>query len=359
MVLQFSNYLDFFSYLCVCFFIKEWVEEQKKKDGVMIVHRGTQRTKFGTSTYQGAIVTIMDGKDVRYENADISLRLNGKEYRMTGDVVERKDGIWYVDGSIVDMPEQEQAPHMAEDIKEMEEKVEEKVDDAVNSFLNAFGITNINCNQTGSKHKSSSRSFNIKNDYTGGETIIHGAGTRTITTGKRTVIKGGSVNIRRGDRTYTIKGETIEKIDGRWYADGKAVDWDSIGGEYTESNVISIEINGDGDFEAPHVDCAKLNIIINGDGDVVAKKFNCEDVTIQIDGNGDISTDLKANNINLQLTSDGEANLDVKCDNLIVSAGGSGDVKLKGKCHNLTKQSFGKASLDSRRLQVTGNIKIQ
>ena len=29
--------------------LKEWVEEQKKKDGVMIVHRGTQRTQFGTS----------------------------------------------------------------------------------------------------------------------------------------------------------------------------------------------------------------------------------------------------------------------------------------------------------------------
>ena len=42
--------------------LKEWVEEQKKKDGVMIVHRGTQRTKFGTSTYQGAIVTLMDDK---------------------------------------------------------------------------------------------------------------------------------------------------------------------------------------------------------------------------------------------------------------------------------------------------------
>ena len=68
-------------------------------------------------------------------------------------------------------------------------------------------------------------SFNIKNDFTGGETIIHGAGTRTISVGKRTIIKGGSVNIKRGGKTYTIKGETIEKIDGRWYADGKAVDW--------------------------------------------------------------------------------------------------------------------------------------
>ena len=122
---------------------------------------------------------------------------------------------------------------------------------------------------------------------------------------------------------------------------------------------LDIEINGDGDFEAPHVDCANLRIIINGDGDVVTKKFNCEDVTIQIDGNGDISTDLKANNIDLQLTSDGEANLDVKCENLNVSVGGSGEVKLKGKCKNLTKQSFGKASLDSRKLQVSGDIKIK
>ena len=102
-----------------------------------------------------------------------------------------------------------------------------------------------------------------------------------------------------------------------------------------------------------------MTIAYNGDGDVVTKKFNCEDVTIQIDGNGDISTDLKANNINLQLTSDGETNLDVKCENLNVSVGGSGEVKLKGKCKNLTKQSFGKASLDSRKLQVSGDIKIK
>ena len=71
------------------------------------------------------------------------------------------------------------------------------------------------------------------------------------------------------------------------------------------------------------------------------------------------TSDLKANNIDLQLNSDGEANLDVKCDNLKVSAGGNGEVKLKGKCKNFTKQSFGKASLDSRRLLVSGNIKIQ
>jgi len=132
-----------------------------------------------------------------------------------------------------------------------------------------------------------------------------------------------------------------------------------IKGEDFYTGDLDIEINGDGDFEAPEVGCEKLRIIINGDGDVVAKKFNCEDASIQLDGNGDITTDLKANNINLQLSGDGEANLDVKCDNLNVSAGGSGEVKLKGKCKNLTKKSYGKASLDSRRLQVSGDIKIK
>jgi len=267
--------------------LKEWVEEQKKKDGVMIVHRGTQRTEFGTSTYQGSIVTLMDDKDVRYENADISLRLNGKEYRMTGNLVERKGGIWYVDGSIVDMPEQEQAPHMAENITEMEEKASDMINGVVNDFIETFGFTNINCNQTGSKHKSSSRSFNIKTNYSGGETIINGAGTTTIETGGRTVIKGGSVNIRRGDRKYTIKGDTIEKIDGRWYADGKAVDWDSIGGEYVESNIVSIEINGDVQNLATTSGDVTVNgnvqNIRTGSGDV-----ECNDAVNVNTGSGDV-----------------------------------------------------------------------
>ena len=126
---------------------------------------------------------------------------------------------------------------------------------------------------------------------------------------------------------------------------------------YTDD--LDIEINGDGDFEAPDVICAALHIIINGDGDVNANKFICEDASIQMNGDGDIKADIKADNIDLQMSGEGEANLDVKCGDLKVSAGGNGEVKLKGKCKNLTKQSFGKSSLDSRRLQVSGNIKIQ
>ena len=177
---------------------------------------------------------------------------------------------------------------MAEDITEMEEKATGKANGIVNDFFESFGITNINCYTSGSsKQKSSSRSFNIKNDYTGGETVIHGAGTRTITTGKRTVIKGGSVNIRRGDKTYTIKGDTIEKIDGHWYADGKAVDWDTIGGEYVESNVISIEINGD----VQNLATTSGDVTVNGNVQNVrtgSGDVECEDAVNVNTGSGDV-----------------------------------------------------------------------
>ena len=268
--------------------LNEWVEEQKKKDGVMIVHRGTTRNGYNTSTYNGAIVALMDDKDIRYENADISLRINGTEYRLTGNLVERKSGIWYVDGSIVDLPEQEQKANMAAETAKIKEKATEKVDDTVNSFLETFGIKNINYYPNSSrKQKSSSRSFNIKNDFTGGETIIHGAGTRTISTGKPTVIKGGSVNIRRGDKTYTIKGDTIEKIDGHWYADGKAVDWDTIGGEYVESNVISIEINGN----VQNLATTSGDVTVNGNVQNVrtaSGDVECEDAVNVNTGSGDV-----------------------------------------------------------------------
>lgn len=102
--------------------LKEWVEEQKKKDGVMIVHRGTTYNGYTKSTYNGAIVTLMDGKDVCYEDADISMRINGKEYRLTGRRVERIDGVWYIDGTKADLPKQEQKEHMADTIQEVEKR---------------------------------------------------------------------------------------------------------------------------------------------------------------------------------------------------------------------------------------------
>lgn len=75
-----------------------------------------------------------DGEDIRYEDADISLRINGKEYRLKGKLVERKNGIWYTDGKIVDLPAQQVNDHMADTIQE----VERKVTDALNKAAGVF-----------------------------------------------------------------------------------------------------------------------------------------------------------------------------------------------------------------------------
>ena len=134
--------------------LKEWVEEQKKKDGVMIVkkkdgvmivHRGTTYNGYTKSTYNGAIVTLMDGKDVCYEDADISMRINGKEYRLTGRRVERIDGVWYIDGTKADLPKQEQKEHMADTIQEVEKKVSDALNESAKDMFEVFGIANIDC----------------------------------------------------------------------------------------------------------------------------------------------------------------------------------------------------------------------
>lgn len=89
--------------------LDEWIREQKSRDGVLTIHRGTVKTPFGTSMYQGAIVTTDNQEDKCYYQADISIRIDGKEYRMKGDRVERRNGKWYVDGKPFDLPRQENA----------------------------------------------------------------------------------------------------------------------------------------------------------------------------------------------------------------------------------------------------------
>ena len=193
---------------------------------------------------------------------------------------------------------------------------------------------------TGNEKAIDANSIQVENGKKDGETVLHVAAKERNLNSLPSIkidvtvpdIRGVQVN---GEGDFDIKGEA--------FFDGD----------------LTIVINGDGDVEATTVGCDALSITINGDGDMTAKKFKCTRTEIQMNGNGDITTDVKADNITLQLSGDGEADLDVKCENLNISAGGNGEVKLKGKCKNLTKQTFGKASLDSRRLQVSGDIKIK
>ena len=189
--------------------LNEWIEEQKKKDGVLIVHQGTVYTEFGSSTYNGAIVTTDDNKDLCYHDADISIRIKGKEYRMMGKKVERIGGQWFVNGKKADVPVMSR-----EDLKAANDQLQVDVTEQLNS---AYGIVN----HFGKVAK----------------TTVH-------TSGRRVSIKSGEVRINRDGKQYTIKGKNIEQCDGQWTCDGKPVDWNDIGGEY-DSDLVRIEIYGD------------------------------------------------------------------------------------------------------------------
>lgn len=58
------------------------------------------------------------------------------------------------------------------------------------------------------------------------------------------ITNNATVTIRRGEERHILRGNRIEKKGGKWYVDGKVVDWDTIGGEYKPENVVSIEIHG-------------------------------------------------------------------------------------------------------------------
>ena len=65
--------------------LDEWIEEQKRKDGAIYVRRGTVIKGNTRSVYNGGVISFVGNKDLRYENADISTRINGKTYRFTGE----------------------------------------------------------------------------------------------------------------------------------------------------------------------------------------------------------------------------------------------------------------------------------
>lgn len=222
--------------------LDEWIREQKSKDGVLTIHRGTVKTPFGTSMYQGAIVTPDNQEDKCYYQADISIRIDGKEYRMKGDRVERRNGKWYVDGKPFDLPRQKNAVK-SEGATSCTVVNGDKVTLGKGSRrIDITGMANIGCQMEGA---GIINDIVINHDAEIGEVTFHGNRPKTTGhSGRHVKVRSGMVKITRGGKTHTIRGENIEKRDGQWYADGKAVDWDSLGGRYEEKDVVSIEING-------------------------------------------------------------------------------------------------------------------
>ena len=200
----------------------EWLAEQQKKNGVLIVHRGTSSNGWSFNTYRESIVTFGHDGYHCFDDADITLRLNGKEYRLTGKKVEFKNRQWYVDGVLQDIPVSGDAMQSAND------GLQKELTDALNVTA---GMT------VGSERH------------------------RSGTSARRVVMKnGGTVEIRRGGKTATIRGSRIEQYDGQWYADGKAVELESQGVSTDDISEATIVIHGD----VENLATVSGNVTVNG-----------------------------------------------------------------------------------------------
>lgn len=120
------------------------------------------------------------------------------------------------------------------------------------------------------------------------EGITSISGGMVINNNGETIVKGGSVTITRNGKRHVLRGNNIiKKRDGQWYVDGKAVDWNELGGKYEEENVVSIEITGNVQL----LNASVADVVVHGDvqnlktgsGDV-----QCENAVNVSTGSGDV-----------------------------------------------------------------------
>lgn len=189
---------------------------------------------------------------------------------MTGTKVERKGGKWFVDGKPFKLPKQKEQHDKSDAVRETVVTGDKNVFGNGCRHIDVVGLANIGCEME-----------NV------GITNVFNRISSSTSSGRNVVVKGGSVNIRRGGKKYTITGDNIEKRNGQWYADGKPVDWNDLGGKYNESNVVHIEING----TVQKLNTTSGDVTVNGtvtnihtgSGDVC-----CESATSVNTGSGDV-----------------------------------------------------------------------
>ena len=200
--------------------LNDYIKEESEKFGVLDIIRATERRGSRVSSMSLCSGVITGAGDKRYENAEINFHLFGNTYHMKGNVIERKDGLWYVDGTLQNIPK---TP-----LRKVPEDGSVKADVYEGGKTKGMNTLNVNipiddASDLVSTTFSNSNSKNSKN---------------------RTVRCNGQVNIIRGGKTYTLKGNNLEQIDGQWFTDGEPIGWDSIGGQYQTSDNVKIEIHG-------------------------------------------------------------------------------------------------------------------
>lgn len=213
--------------------LDEWIKQQQGKNGVLTIRQATQRNEWGTTVLKGSITTLSEDQDAEFLNADMDIRIDGKLYTMRGRRVERRDGIWYVDGKRQEFPADE-----GKATTKAHEDLQQEISEAMSAAFGG-GIVNFN-GKVGQGHIHSGEKVvrtTVRNEFSGGTVIKRG---RNIS-----MPNGGTVKINRVGKSYTISGKSLERRDGVWYRDGKPVSDGDTGGAYDDLDVVTLEIHGD------------------------------------------------------------------------------------------------------------------
>ena len=212
--------------------MEDWIKQQQEKNGVLTIRQATQRNEWGTTVLKGSITTLSEDQDAEFLNADMDIRIDGKLYTMRGRRVERRNGIWYVDGKRQEFPADE-----GKATTKAHEDLQQEISEAMSAAFGG-GIVNFN-GKVGQSHIHSGERVvktTVRNEFSGGTVIKRG---RNIS-----MPNGGTVKINRGGKSYTISGKSLERRDGVWYRDGKPVSDSDTGGAYDDLDVVTLEIHG-------------------------------------------------------------------------------------------------------------------
>lgn len=213
--------------------MEDWIKQQQEKNGVLTIRQATQRNEWGTTVLKGSITTLSEDQDAEFLNADMDIRIDGKLYTMRGRRVERRDGIWYVDGKRQEFPADE-----GKATTKAHEDLQQEISEAMSAAFGS-GIMNFN-GKVGQSHIHSGERVvqtTVRNEFSGGTVVKR---SRNIS-----MPNGGTVKINRGGKSYIISGKSLERRDGVWYRDGKPVSDCDTGGAYDDLDVVTLEIHGD------------------------------------------------------------------------------------------------------------------
>ncbi len=118
---------------------------------------------------------------------------------------------------------------------------------------------------------------------------------------------------------------------------------------------LDIEVSGAVDMKAANLEVQSLDLDVSGAAGINLDRLVArQDADIEVSGAGDVKGNIKARGIEVDLSGAGDVSLTVDCDDLRCDVSGAGDFTVKGKCRTFSKSKSGTASVNSKKLKVTG-----